>query len=429
MTRGYTTKHIGALEDTFAEAMLETEAVTQTDTHELDVPDEALTEVREAKRKILAEEAEEVAAQEDIRRHTDSCVADLLEQYETNKTAVTVDMEVTEAEIQREKAEVLAQNAERAKRAQIASVGKDRISVFRSLQSQIPRTELNLPKYFYRPDMIPEDFYHNSETQKERILELASITIQYREGFPTFNDGTAIWSQMAHESDQDFDLFNQYLSQGEVLGARRTELVAEGLYQIRPKVSNEDPQLSRPDLSTYKQRVIELFAYYFWKARAQAFDLFQAAASKKLKEHRIASITNDHALQAEKLKNMVMGYFCRVNDAGDPIWLENANPSNMARVLDLATKLQRLSSGLSPVAPSVEEANLASHGSFDSTMRAISLQAGEVTTRENTAPIDLDKVLQTPDVAVLAQQIQISYRDPKQKNLNLDADTEEGSST
>lgn len=210
-----------------------------------------------------------------------------------------------------------------------------RLDVFRELTANLPLNDYGLPKFVYRADAIPEDFFDHSTEDQYHIQSTAAIDLFYSEGFPTFDDGSAFWSQMPHEPPDAFEYFIHYLGLAPSYGVRRLEdLVADGsLKQIGKGRHNFNS-------------LVEFHTYYMWLPRSKAFDLFQQVAQAKLREQRILQSTNAHFLKAEELMTKVYQYFEQRDDEGELVWMQDMTPKTAFDAIDKLVKIQRISLGL-----------------------------------------------------------------------------------
>jgi hypothetical protein len=265
----------------------------------------------------------------------------------------------------------------------------------------VPLNDYGLPKIVYRPDLIPEDLFFKDSTEKNHILDVASSEILYREGFPTFEDGRAFWSQMPFEPDNAYAAFKIYLDLGNIQGVRRLEaLYAQNLGQ-----NVGDPM----DLA-------EFFTFYTWGPRCKAYDLFNVAAHQKLREKRVLSTTDSHYLEAERLLTVVKGYFEKT------VMVEDEETGEMHEeleflmeltpkvALDMLTKLvqiQRISLGMPAHGLAGGDQHAAPPNAEVEVVLKTIAKAGldpEAST-SNLNSNDLEMILGDPDTAALAQQL------------------------
>lgn len=276
----------------------------------------------------------------------------------------------------------------------------DRIDSFRMLTQKTPTNDYGLPIYVLRADLIPDGIFDMDDIDRAQFVAAAGINIIYDEGFPTFDNGDALWSRMEFESDEAFALFKKYLDQAEKNGARRLEELA-----FEQTGTSADIAIH---FDTYRKRLKEYFVYYNWAVRAKAFDMFRVAAYHKLREHRILSTTDKHFLEAEKILGLVVGYFGELSEeTGKPKWLDELTPKVALDMLDKLTKLQRVSIGLSAHGLSAGEAtDTPKNADVEVVLRQIASGARDPNARANEAKgMGLEALLQNPELAGMAQEL------------------------
>lgn len=248
----------------------------------------------------------------------------------------------------------------------------DRVTTFREAAQRIPLNEYGLPKYLYRADLIPEELPSYPAEEQIPILNAATIDLTYREGFPTYYSGLAMWSPMPYEPEESYSAFVAYLGLAERYGVRSLEVLAgptllqdlshtQGDHwdtgvDTSPSVNRSQPTTAlrgegdgspAHGVGLTLDQLLDFHTYYFWSARAKAYDLFQLVAHKKLRERRILSTTNAHFLEAEKLLGRVYDYFHEIDpETGKPIWVEELTPKVAMEMMEKLVKIQRVSIGL-----------------------------------------------------------------------------------
>ncbi len=269
----------------------------------------------------------------------------------------------------------------------------NRIQVFRSISSKVPLNDYGLPKLVYRPDLIPEDLFYKDDQEKAQLLDIASVEILYREGFPTFEDGASFWSQMPFEPDDSYFAFQKYMDLGNTQGVRRLEALYE---------QNSGEHVGNP------LALSEFFTYYTWGPRCKAFDLFSAAAYQKLRERRVQSTTNQHFLEAERLLTVVKGYFEKVSEeTGELEFLEELTPKVALDMLTKLVQIQRISLGIPAHGLSGGEAGVAPPNAEVSVVLKTIAKAGldPEASQSNLGSYDIEMILGDPETATLAQQL------------------------
>lgn len=285
----------------------------------------------------------------------------------------------------------------------------NRERVFESLCNDIPTNSYDLPEHFYRADLIPANLQAIHPSQRFPILQAARLEITYREGFPTFLDGTPIWGRMEYEDAETHTLFELYLA------------------QINDKGYRQLSELTLDNGTTVKN-LHEFFTYYFWAARAKAYDLFKAAVARKLRERRMAQIEDRHFLSSEKYLNILEENESIIFSDEK---LNELSPLDAIKMFEKLSNIQRTALGLNGK-PSNGEANGASppNASLEVTLRSIARGAsqgedagpGQDASRQDRSRA-LQLLLDSPDTAALAQELIIKMNqkpnDPSGSGLTV----------
>lgn len=185
------------------------------------------------------------------------------------------------------------------------------------LSRQIPLNEFQLPAFFYRSDLLPHDL--SQLTQEE--ADVCLVELSYADGYPTYNNGHTFWQQLPHESFNDFILFQRYCDQADTIGLRQIHLLAH-------------------ENNVSMAKIQELYEEYYWKFRARAFDLFQVAADRKLRERRSRRLEDNHYQIADTLLSELK------HKLENPEIFNNLSGKELLECLRLLINIQRVSSGL-----------------------------------------------------------------------------------
>ncbi len=290
---------------------------------------------------------------------------------------------------------------------------KTRITTFREVCASIPMSDMGLPKFLYRCDLVPEDLFDMPVHEQAGLLGEASQEIHYREGFPAFSNGSAIWSQMEYEPDEGYLAFKQYLKLSEEFGIRRLEQLVENY-----SLGGDGSEIPGSSISILDQRsLVEFHTYYHWSSRSKAFDLFQLAAHQKLREKRILSTTNQHFLRAERILGQLLPYFEKIDDDGTPVFMKDMTAKTAVEIYEKLAKLQRISIGLPAHGLSDADKNsTAPSSSVEVTLRQIARQGEDpsIAGQSTSAAESLDMLLNNPDTAAAAQELIISVNTDNQ---------------
>lgn len=187
----------------------------------------------------------------------------------------------------------------------IATIGP-KAAFVRYLTGKIPLNEYALPEYIFRADLLPPDL-HDEERYDPQIraeyLQIATVELDYAQGFPTMPDGEAFWLQFPHESPQAYKAFHAYLELPRDLADRTAPFPDDPTSRPhRPGAKEPMPVRQLHELSrTLGIPTIELQEYffmYFWQFRTRAHDMFIVARHKQLKESRLMQLEDDHYIRA-----------------------------------------------------------------------------------------------------------------------------------
>jgi hypothetical protein len=205
-----------------------------------------------------------------------------------------------------------------------------RAELLAHLYNNLPKNEYGLPRHLYRADLIdPQIFYITEEDghkinagDKEKYefmqqaLENAVFELTYREGYPTFKNGCAIWEALPYESVDDFQLFESYRLQP---GGRQLQLLD---YKVREHAS-------------------ELFHTCYWNVRCVASDAFAVVHMRRQREQRILRSDDNHFLASERL----LDRFQKLEEEINWDTLKDS-PVDFVQCMERLQKMQRQSLGL-----------------------------------------------------------------------------------
>lgn len=146
------------------------------------------------------------------------------------------------------------------------------------------------------------------------------MPIDYVDNCPVI-DGIPIWEKLPGETLEAFDLFNKYILMKQLDSPQRS------VYKLSLSTKEEIPRLEA------------LRLMYHWGLRAQAYDDYVIGNRVALMEMRRMDIEDRHAKAGRDLVNLSLEYI-----SGHK---EMLTPKVAIQLLDLATKLERQSVGLS----------------------------------------------------------------------------------
>lgn len=272
-----------------------------------------------------------------------------------------------------------------------------RTEIFGRLSNAIPLNEFGLPKFFYRSDLIAEDFDKQPNTDQVAILNGAKIGISYAEGYPTLPNGHPLWEQMDDEDDLDYACFETYKRQQHQLGYRQLFLLTR------------DPGIAHPPID----KLNELYVLNYWGHRVKAHDLFIAALHRKVRENRVMSLENTQYLESQRyidtLANQMHVIF------GDER-LQALTPVEAITIYEKLWKIQQralggMNTNANGKAGKTDTNEAPPNASLELTMRSVARQSGAVTVIEQGSGNDkdtaemMDMLQRDPQSAGMAQEL------------------------
>jgi hypothetical protein len=212
---------------------------------------------------------------------------------------------------------------------------KSRAELMWAITQNLPLNEYQLPKLIFRPDLLDYNLFcdvsdeavdldvHFQEMQD--ALDVATIQLQYTEGFPALPDGAPLWSQFSFEDKQAFDAFTAYVLQP---GARQTAKLMDWPQDTIQKWFHEN----------------------YWALRAKCYDMMHAIHNAKVREQRILGCEDKHY---RKIDNLMQ----RMDNLEETVdWQQLASdPKEYVNVLEKLVKLQRTILGLGNMAQTSKE--------------------------------------------------------------------------
>lgn len=274
------------------------------------------------------------------------------------------------------------------------------IELVDNLASKIPMNGFGMPEFIYRADIFPQDYQSLSKDQKSAYLRAATVPLFYSDGFPTTEHGALFWDRLDIESDTDHHLFLRYREMSNSLGYRSVEVLARKLAdethaanrlsnnRARSGDSDRDahrdmsldpnneylnvqvptPPTSIPgaitgatatsttpdDLAEYEELLQStrdylraIYTFYFWKFRANAFDLVGEAAVRRIRQTRALLLDDRTYIRLQATSDKL---FQRLNRFTDQDF-DSMDPMDTTKVLKEILSMQRVSVGLPAAAP------------------------------------------------------------------------------
>jgi hypothetical protein len=283
--------------------------------------------------------------------------------------------------------------------------------------------------HIYRPDLIPHNLDILPQDEQSRIKANAKVPLYYNDGFPATRSGGLFWDRLEHEGGNEFMLFRQYLEMSQDHGFRSIQILARGMVQrqaanaryIRerhegppeenifldiegpskqitvgppPPGGDIDEEMMASTLAYLRQ----VFVMYFWRYRAEAFDLVGQAAVRKIRSSRAILLEDKHYTRITSMVEKAMARFDRFTQDD----MDNLDPSDTTKILKDLIQLQRVAIGLPAAAPS--EQHLPSQGehgdSVEDHLRAIHRRRNA-----DTQNLGKEDLLGDEDIADLAQEL------------------------
>lgn len=260
----------------------------------------------------------------------------------------------------------------------------------REAAKKIPVNALGLLEGIYRPDLLPEtiqathkagvdtleasegttapttavtiidpsgkEFAVQSEYDKE--LRNAYVPMDYEEGYPTL-DGKPFWSQLLFEPSDAFQCFQLYLSQAKDIKS------AKGIRQIHLLLEEQTIRLQKITL----EQLHDFYHTYYWAARAKAYDIFNTAHGRRVRELRALEVEDDHFTFASRIMDMCKMY---LSDNEEEL-VETLTPKAFIDLLKTAVQMQRISVHLPANGPSGKDESQVG-GSMELIMRTVAQQ-------------------------------------------------------
>lgn len=284
-------------------------------------------------------------------------------------------------------------------------------TTFRTINASIPNNDFGLPTIYYRADLLPGNLLDLEDTEQAQTLDMATIELDYSQGFPTTPMGEPFWGQLPHESSEAYRAFNAYLDlpmRGEDKGG------SAAVRQLH---------LLKTELATTTQNLVELSYMYYWQQRARAFDVFKIASHNRMREQRLMSADNEHYRIASEYITLAESFLKDV--FADP----ESNGLKPRDAMDLLIKMiqvQRLSVGVAPFSnPNGQNGGngIPQNASLEVILRTIAKQMGTDNTGNEGVAADLaditKKLLSDPNELAKAQELIIRVNNTGDRTRNL----------
>lgn len=261
-----------------------------------------------------------------------------------------------------------------------------RADVMRQLSAKLPTNALGLPEYIYRTDLIPGTLFGDEIGPDERvgILEAASVSLDYLEGYPSMPNGTAFWAKLDFEPLQEYQLFMEYL------GVIRQE---DDSGRLSSPVRTFEAVSRRTGRSEMELK--DLAFLYYWQARVKAHDQFMVASFQKQREQRILLTEDSHF---RKAKSMMLKLEAQLDGVlGDEDAMMDVKPERLLDMMERMMKMQRISLGLPANGGSTLKDEGPKHASLTRQIQEIAKNAGEESQVSDEGANVIDAMLLDPE--------------------------------
>lgn len=258
-----------------------------------------------------------------------------------------------------------------------------RADLMQLLTTNLPLNEIGLPKIIYRADLLDWRLFQGSSPlgtdptpryqTMQQYLDVATIYLNYAEGFPALPTGEPLWAKLPFEDADHFRAFTSYCT-----------LVGQRYLAAIP--SNEFPQ----------EHVINWFHEDYWSIRVKCYDMLHAIHAAKVREQRILACEDSHYLKAEKMMNKLEAKFEAIN--WDHV---QEDPKLFVDLMEKVMKLQRMALGQSTQGNDKKEVKAET---LEVTMRKIATP-NLVEDKTKDGGVDVRALLRNPQALSTAQEL------------------------
>lgn len=269
-----------------------------------------------------------------------------------------------------------------------------RAETMKRIVNNLPLNEFGLPLYIYRSDMIPPDLYdpdYGDDGDRIRVLDAATVSLDYLDGAPSLPNGMPLWSQLPFEGVREFQLFLRYL--GAVKLDEDTGNINAPLRMLE-NVSAESGQSA--------EYLRELSFTHYWQYRVKAHDLFMVASYQKQRETRAIFVENSQFKKTGKWLNKFEEMFETMMEDEDIIY--DIEPKKLFDMFMEMMRHQRISVGLPANGRNTEEAG-PKNASLEVLMRDVAIKAGEKTRNVEEDSKMVDELLEDPEALAQLQNM------------------------
>ena len=188
-------------------------------------------------------------------------------------------------------------------------------------------------------------------------LNGAFVPLQYDEGFPAFEDGTAFWSRLPFEPQDAHLAFERYMlmASGRAPGTENSEdvgMAADGIRSIGTLITKLSPDIDDVKLLAFSDKLTEYYHLYYWGLRVRSYDLFRVTQHHQQQELRAIETQDDHYIKSRKLRTRLEEYM----DDDEDFW-DMMTPKTALDMHKHLTQLERISAGVPASGPITKDDN------------------------------------------------------------------------
>lgn len=206
----------------------------------------------------------------------------------------------------------------------------------KSLQQQITPIE-NQTKAYIDPQVVIEFIANDTNNSTEldsSEVSMATVDLDYVEGFPVVG-GLPFWERLDCEPLDYYNLYKIY----------RNQKLTDNVRSFEKLIDQSQTELS----IGYIHAISKI---YHWQLRIKYYDAYQAYVKTQEKDKDIQHLEGKHKKAADKIFTICTDYLDNINATGQ---IGTLKPNELLGWLELAVKLDRISSGLPPDKPLTKE--------------------------------------------------------------------------
>lgn len=208
------------------------------------------------------------------------------------------------------------------------------LEAFQALQKVTPRDRNGFLTYFLDHNQLPEDFHTRPPQKQQQFIDVARVSLQNTEGYPTFDFHQPIWNQLPHEPDAYYSAFRIYL--------------------LTPNRSLEEAQ-NRIGATTAALTLEEIYHFFYWQERARAYDILRPVAAARLREQRLMLMEDtQYVMSNQLLAQLGEEVEARSEEQNGRPW-QGLQSADLFKSIIAAAELQRTAVGLPAKGPKLRD--------------------------------------------------------------------------